>query len=404
MPTTRAFQIVAFDEAGEFIGRSGFDSLLASVETGRPLTDLLIFSHGWKNNLEDASGLYEELLAQLENVAVANPGLRAVGYRALVLGVVWPAKAWDKAANTGEESVFSDPLDESVYEVLSPDRASPAGFRHDVVRIQQFLLADRISGVARDEFLSLLRRHADVPTLAEDESIFEPEAPAEALEGLAFEGFSARDVFRTFTYWQMKKRSGVIGQVGVRAILAAVQGRFPSASVHLIGHSFGCKVMLAAAAGPGVPAPKPVQTLVLLQGALSFEAMAARVGGTAQAGGYRAALDPSRVDGPIVATYSRLDEACGRAYPLASRVAGQVGELEGLLDRYRALGSVGASGVGEGLEHQVAMRDVGSPYGFSGRGVWSVNGGDPPSAFITGHGAIRTPQVAWLILSALARR
>jgi pimeloyl-ACP methyl ester carboxylesterase len=211
-------------------------------------------------------------------------------------------------------------------------------------------------------------------------------------------------VFRTFTYWQMKKRAGVVGQTGVRTVVAALQGRFPSARVHLIGHSFGCKVMLAAVAGPGTPPPRPVETIVLLQGAVSSEAMAAKVTGTDSQGGYRAAVDPARASGPIVATYSRLDQACGRAYPVGSRLAGQVGELEGLFDRFRSLGAVGASGVGRGLEHRLTMKDVGTAYGFGPHGVWSVDGGTPPAAFITDHSAVRTPQVAWLIWSAMQRR
>ncbi len=143
---------------------------------------------------------------------------------------------------------------------------------------------------------------------------------------------------------------------------------------------------------------------MLLQGALSADAMAARVPGTTRPGGYRAALDAQRVDGPIVATYSQLDLANSQAYPIASRAANQVGEFEGVFDRFQAIGAVGAAGVGEGLEHRLAMREVGVPYDLGAHGVWSVDGGTGPSAFITGHGAIRSPQVGWLILSAMARR
>src|SRR4051794_24670393 len=362
MATPPIAHLVAFDELGQFVDRPGFDALLAAEGGRSPAADVLIMSHGWNNNLADATALYRDLLAQLDAVAQARPAVRPPG-GILALGVIWPAKAWDEdegdAGDFGniEESVPAGALESAVYEALSPSRASPAGFRHDVLRVRQFLLDDRISGADRDEFLALLRRHSDLPTLAEDEGTFDPGASDESLEGLSLGGFSARDVFRVFTYWQMKKRAGVVGQSGVRAMIAAVQGRFPSARVHLIGHSFGCKVMLSAAAGPGAPLPRPVQTMVLLQGAVSFEAMAAHVGGTSRPGGYHAALDASRVDGPIAATFSRLDSACSRAYPLASRVAGQVGELEGLLDPFRALGAVGASGVDDALDHRTAMGD-----------------------------------------------
>lgn len=402
---------VAFDENGTFVDRPGFDAVMAPDVWPDPPTDVFIFSHGWKNSFADASQTYSAVIAQMSAVADSTPGLRPEPYLPLALGVIWPSKAWDEPAASALESLETAGVDaqtsamvDSVYHVLSPAKATSAGFRHDVLRMQQFLVDDRLSEAESDEFRALLRRHADQPTLAEDESIFEPEAPAAALEGFTFGGFSARDVFRTFTYWQMKKRAGVVGQNGVRPMVAAVQERFPDARIHLIGHSFGCKVMLAAVAGPGEPLARPVQTVVLLQGAVSNEALAETVTGTDSPGGYHAALETDRVDGPIVATFSALDKACGEAYPLASRVAGQVGELEGLLDRYRALGAVGALGVSADLDHLLAMQDTGGTYSFSGRGVWSIDGGTAPATFITGHSDIRTPQVAWLIWSAVRRR
>ena len=393
MPTPPVHH-VAFDEFGQFVDRPGFDALLA--EAADAPTDVFLLSHGWNNSSADASQLYAGLLGQMTTVADAVPDLRPPGYLPLAVGVIWPSKAWDEEADSNEG------LNEAVYESLSPARASPAGFRHDVLRVAQLVTADRLAGRDLEEFRSLLRRHAEPPAEADDRGRFDPNASDEALEGL---GSSARDVFRAFTYWQMKKRAGVVGAIGVRVAAVALQARFPNARLHLVGHSFGCKVMLAAVAGPGEPLPKPVQTLVLLQGAVSYEAMAETVSGTTSPGGYRDAVDVARVAGPIVASFSRLDKACGQAYPLASRVANQTGELEGLLDRFRALGAVGASGVRDDLDRgSPAMLDVGTAYGFTGTGVWSVDGGTGASAFITGHSVIQTPQVAWLIWSAVRRR
>ncbi len=411
MTSLLAPHYVAFDENGAFIDRPSFDAVLASTALDGPPTDVFLLAHGWNNNFADARQTYSALIAQMTAVADATPGLRPDPYQPLVIGLIWPSKAWDDSADAAFESVPTRGSDlrtssmaEAVYNALSPERASRGGFRHDVLRMQQFLVKDHLDGADRDDFRALLRRHADRPTLPEDESIFEPEAPAEALEGITAGGFSARDVFRIFTYWQMKKRAGVVGQVGVRAAIAAVQESFPAARVHVIGHSFGCKVVLAAVAGRGAPLTQPVQTFVLLQGAVSHEAMANQVSGTTSPGGYHDALDPSRVDGPIVVTFSRLDQACSEAYPIGSRLAGQVGELEGLFDRYRALGAVGAQGIGDKLAHRLAMQDTGRTYDFTGRGVWSLDGGTPPATFIAGHSDIHTSQIAWLIWSAVRRR
>jgi hypothetical protein len=400
MPTLLAPQFVSFDENGDFVDRSELESALASAMP----TDIFVFSHGWNNSFADASAIYTALIEQMEAVADARPAVRPEPYRPLALGVIWPSKAWDEeAALESTAPNRGSSLADAVYDILSPQRASPAGFRHDVLRLQQFIVKERLNAAEAAEFRELLRRHADRPTLPEDESIFEPEAPAGGLEGATSSDFSVRDVFRTFTYWQMKKRAGIVGQHGVRAAVAAAQQRFPTVRVHLIGHSFGCKVVLACVAGPGARLPRPVQTVILLQGAVSHEALANRVSGTSSPGGYHAALERERVDGPIVATYSRLDKACNQSYPLGSRLGGQVGELEGLFDRFRALGAVGAMGIENDLNNRVAMQDVNGRYGILGRGVWSVDGGTPPANYITGHSEIRSPQVAWLIWSAVRR-
>src|SRR5262249_38611678 len=156
----------------------------------------------------------------------AIPGLHPSPYQPLAFGVIWPSKAWDESAEMSLERVgmtVPDPhassMVEAVYEALSPEKASAAGFRHDVLRMQQFLVKDRLEGNECNEFRTLLRCHADQPTLVEDQSIFEPEAPIEALEGITSGDFSARSIFRTFTYWQMKKRAGIVGGAGVRVAI-----------------------------------------------------------------------------------------------------------------------------------------------------------------------------------------
>ena len=398
---------VPFSETGAFIDRAGLETFLAQVSSSLSPTDLFIFCHGWNNSFADASATYAGVLRQMTRTADATPGLRPDPFRPLALGVIWPSKSWDESASETEGvqpmNELPPNIAEIVYENLSPERASDAGFRHDVMRVLQLAGKNRLRDAERQEFCSLLRRHADRPSLAEDHSIFDGTGGAAELEGAAGD-FSARDVLRVFTYWQMKKRAGLVGEVGVRALLGLVQARFPAARVHLLGHSFGCKVVLATVAGPGPPPPAPVETLVLLQGAVSYEALADTVTGTDSPGGYRAALENARVAGRIVATFSQLDQACSRAYPLGSRLGSQVGELEGIFDRYRALGAVGAFGIGGGLGSFLTMQNVGSPYAFGRHGVWSVDGGTTPANFITGHSVIQTPQIAWLIWHAVKRQ
>ena len=53
----------------------------------------------------------------------------------------------------------------------------------------------------------------------------------------------------------------------MRQALVVLQQAFPKARFHLIGHSFGCKVWLECLREPKLP--RPVDTLILLQGAVS---------------------------------------------------------------------------------------------------------------------------------------
>ena len=179
---------VAFDEFGQFVDRPGFEAQLGSAADNAP-TDVFLLSHGWKNSFEDASRLYTGLLAQLSAVSDSAPSLQPPGRRVLALGVIWPSKAWDEESEGTSESAGTarrpavPSLADSVYDVLSPERSSPAGFRHDVLLLQQFLVKDHLGPADRERMVALLRRHADLPSVPEDESVFDPEAPAAGPDG-----------------------------------------------------------------------------------------------------------------------------------------------------------------------------------------------------------------------------
>src|SRR3954451_18296054 len=76
MPTPPIAHLVAFDELGKFVDRPGFDAVLAADDGRSPVADVLILSHGWNNNLADATALYRDLLAQLDAVEQARPAVR----------------------------------------------------------------------------------------------------------------------------------------------------------------------------------------------------------------------------------------------------------------------------------------------------------------------------------------
>ena len=110
--------------------------------------------------------------------------------------------------------------------------------------------------------------------------------------------FDPRNIVRVLTIYQMKDRAGVVGANGVaplvRDVLAAKDVR-----LHLIGHSFGGRVMLSAIAGGGpLPQGRKVDSLLLLQPAVNHLCFAEKVTNTNRPGGYREVLN--RVRKPIL--------------------------------------------------------------------------------------------------------
>jgi len=165
----------------------------------------------------------------------------------------------------------------------------------------------------------------------------------------------------------------------------------PDARISLVGHSYGAKVVLSALCNGPAPS-RPVDSVLLLQPALSCYAFTASLDG--HVGGYRPALD--RVREPIVTTYSRNDIPLTRFFHLAvrrksdlaeARIAGQPPS------KFAALGGFGPQGVDA---EWIDMPAEGKPYPLAAdRRVIAVDG----TRFISGHGAVETPETAWTLLS-----
>ncbi|MFI5830302.1 serine-threonine protein kinase [Streptomyces sp. NPDC051578] len=153
----------------------------------------------------------------------------------------------------------------------------------------------------------------------------------------------AKEVLRQATYYEMKKRAGVIGERGLGPVLARLAAHRPDLRVHLIGHSFGGRVVsFSLRAVPG--GARYVKSLTLLQGAFSHYAFTDRLPHDKSRGGALHGLQHS-VDGPVVACHSPYDTALKVFYPLASRMAGDSAGVLGLDERWGALGHDGVQAV-----------------------------------------------------------
>ncbi|MEO8312261.1 MAG: CHAT domain-containing protein, partial [Caldimonas sp.] len=209
---------------------------------------------------------------------------------------------------------------------------------------------------------------------------------------------------RQLSFWKMKDRAREFGESGAHTLLARLQTAAPRAHFHLMGHSFGCIVASATVAGPvgGPDLPRPVDSLFLVQGALSLWSYASDIPYAAGTAGYfHRILKNGLVRGPIVTTRSSHDTAVGRFYPLGAQIRKQL-ILGNDLPAYGGIGSFGIQGA-KGIE-DLPMRAANFAYGFRPGAIYNLeasaiiaNGGGASGA----HSDIAHPEVAHAFWSAV---
>ncbi|KAA6224394.1 serine-threonine protein kinase [Streptomyces albofaciens JCM 4342] len=344
------------------------DRLLAGAAR-QGLTDLLVFAHGWNNDRSMATRLYGRFFAPFP--AMAGAGVR-LGYA----GVIWPAMRFtdepipdfDPVAAGAPAAPAGPPLlEDATLRALA--RCFP-GRDLTLRRVQELLAGRPAARSAFDEYARLVRDLVSVranspaerlaedmgtgtPAMLTDDPLGVCEIFTAALEkcgqqelfgdGLKRLWNGAREFLRQSSYYGMKRRSGVVGQLGLGPVLGALVRVVPGLRVHLVGHSFGARLVSYALRGMP-PGATGVKSVTLLQGAFSHYAFAARLPHDPDHGGALRGVQ-QRVDGPMVACYSRHDSALSMLYPLASKLSGDSASFLGLFDRWGAIGHDGIQAV-----------------------------------------------------------
>jgi pimeloyl-ACP methyl ester carboxylesterase len=207
---------------------------------------------------------------------------------------------------------------------------------------------------------------------------------------------AARRLLNYGTYYQMKERAGTVGRAGVNDVLRTVKQSHPNVRIHLIGHSFGGRLVTAAAAGPDDKSPVGISTMTLLQAAYSHNGMAQKYDGTHD-GVFRRIVADQIISGPTMITCTPNDIAVGQAYPIASRIANQAASALGdKNDLYGGIGRNGAQHTPEAVEAELLA--VPSAYQLEARKIYNLHA----DAFISDHGDVTGPEVAQAILSAVS--
>lgn len=393
------------------------------------LREAIVICHGWNNDHEEAERLYRRFLEKLRAVLGSRPGSRPpeeVG----VVGVLWPSKLWADDADDdgagGAAGLGAPPSDgervrhlKGVFDARGSDRAlrrmaallderpADADALREFHRLLGTLLGEGEESPAEDADDLLLdedplelfgRLGAAAPASAS------PDEGGAAGLGDPFKKLwsGAREALRAATYWKMKARAGRVGREGLGPLIARWQAVVPELRVHLIGHSFGARVVsysLAGLAPPGPLASSPVASLVMLQGAFSHFAFAKRLPHRDGAGAL--AGMQSRVAGPIVVTHTLRDTALSKLYTVASLAAREdAAAAQDRMFRWGAMGHDGAQSVGATA---ATAGPVGTVYGLKPGSFLNldcnaviVNGGGASGA----HSDLHHPELAWVVAGA----
>lgn len=441
------YQEAELDGDGQAIG--------APPQVPAGITDLIVVSHGWNNDRAAAETLYTRLF---ENFARVTAGDAAVaGRRLAIIGVIWPSKKFDdfvtlanadtsagdpqvggaastgrgvdtaaseaamRAAITRAAPVFDAPGDaeriatlmrlvpdleqdgdaqatfvRTLRALLDPDgAAASAQTREDGAdvfhRAPPDLIFERASDPALTARTAAVQRTAVAP---DDDATGRAAGLGNFLAG-AVHGVT--NLMNLTTYFKMKARAGTVGAVGVAPMIDALAGRVER--IHLVGHSFGGRVVTAAAAQSKTD---KLHSLTLLQAAFSHNGFSKK----AIKGFFRGVVDERRIRGPIVVTHTKNDKAVGVAYPIASRIGRS--NSEGFGDADDQFGGIGSNGAQQLEDGELAvgadrLLDVGGAYVLepgkfhnleSSAFIVAPDGGDA-------HGFVYVPQVAWVLSRAI---
>ena len=410
---------------------------IADFVTSAGATDLLVISHGWNNDMDEARTLYRDFFGHARKALQEGMVPGAASRRFAVLGVLWPSKKFAEedlipggGAGLGgaEDSAIGNRLeqlgqaDPSAAAALGQARGLLDRLEHDSAAQRRFVdlvrsvvprpkdttddASDQLFALPGDELLDMLSAPMLTLTPPSEESGGAAGGVATAAAGAQGQTAGLLDLgsgikagarrFLNFTtYYQMKERAGQVGAGGLNSVLRHLRTHGPAVRLHLIGHSFGGRLVAAAADGPGDAPAVRIDSLTLLQAAFSHNGFAPRFDGTHD-GFFRKIVAERKVAGPIVVTYTVNDKAVGLAYPLSSRLARQQSSALGdANDPYGGIGRNGAVKTPEARGGELLA--AGGPYAFAPGAIYNLRA----DAYITEHNDVARPETAYAMLSAV---
>jgi hypothetical protein len=389
--------------------------LPAAIQAGG-IQDVFMLSHGWNNGVDSARSLYQQMFTLLAGMI---PGRLSTS---IAVGIIWPSLLFPE-----DDPATAQPIPSTGQQLAAALTPAFPAQQQNLATLGQLLDQQPQDPAKLQQFHSLASGLVTSPPLAPEDAgqqasitgdtaaVFGHAAamsktPTTSAQGIPNPFTSlwngGKEVLRSMSYYEMKNRAGVIGRTGLGPMIGKLAAADPGIRVHLMGHSFGARLVAYSVSGlpqAATGANSPVKTLMLIQGAFSHFAFADPIPDSAISGPGALAAFTGNVNGPLLATFSAADRAVGWWYPAASMLAHQ--DAESVTDLTYQWGGMGHDGYQQspaGLTVPLAAQGTG--YGFQPGLFYLLDANAvicaDQSPVSGAHSDIRHAQVVWPIVDA----
>ena len=437
-----SYYLIPFDENGrERSWRGTFVSRAVSEQLrDRRISDVFIFSHGWRGDVSDAISQYDAWVTAMARCAAGIAQLKRTrnDFAPLLVGIHWPSLPFGDEELRSFQATALGPgrrrSDDERVDLFAERIASSNRARSALRKILAAADGPSPTSLPRDiaQAFTDLQREAglfggSISTPGADGELFDPartyaqvRAARASGEAAGFQGADDLNWFLQmlgyFSFWKMKDRARMFGETGAHQLLQSLQRQAAGRDTrfHLMGHSFGCIVASACIAGPrnARSQPTPVHSLSLVQGALSLWSYCSNIeqgiSGSPQPvpggseGYFRRLIDRRLVSGALVTTQSIYDSAVGELYPWAAWWGRQVAMATNQYPKYGAIGEYGIHGPGCDA-HDLEIQNAGYSYEFKPGKIYNLESSSVirnGTGFSGAHSDICHPEIAHAVWQA----
>lgn len=391
--------------------------LPAAVQAGG-IRDLFVLSHGWNNGVDSARAMYRGMFTLLAGMIPDRLATSAA------VGIIWPSLLFPN-----DDPSTAQPMPSTGQQLAAALAPAFPQQQQNVAKLGQLLDQQPQDAGELQRFHALASGLVTSPSLAPEDAgqqatitgdtaaVFGHAAAMSKTPSNNAEGIpnpfttlwnGAKEVLRSMSYYEMKNRAGVIGQKGLGPMLGTLAAADPGIRVHLMGHSFGAR--LVAFSLSGLPqaasgANSPVKTLYLIQGAFSHFAFADPVPDILVSGPGALSAFAQNVNGPLLCTFTAADRAVGWWYPAASMLAHQNTQAaDDLTYQWGGMGHDGYQQPTAGTTVKLAAQ--GAAYNFQPGTYYLLDANAvicaDQSPFSGAHSDIQHPEVVWAVVAASA--